>query len=81
MINAFDLGDPSRANEMQMLAIRMIDTLVQGGVHPIATFKWFMGRVAIDCGPTRLPLVGLTPEQMLALETKLEALKIYDWVK
>jgi N-acetylneuraminate lyase len=81
MINAFDLGDSLRASEMQMLAIRMIDTLVQGGVHPIATFKWFMGRVALDCGPTRLPLVGLTPEQMLALETKLEALKIYDWVK
>jgi len=78
LIDAFDRGDRAKATELQAVAVQMIDTLIQGGPYPTATFKWFMGRVGVECGPTRLPLVGMNAEQTKALEAKLDAIKIYD---
>jgi hypothetical protein len=40
-----------------------------------------MSQVAVECGPVRLPLVNPTPEQVAALETKLEASGIFEWVQ
>ena len=71
VIEAFDAGDQKRAQEAQSMAIKMIDLLVAGGPSPIATFKWFMKRVGVDCGPARLPLYGPSPEQIDTLEAKL----------
>lgn len=81
IIKAFDQGELAKAKELQGMAIQMIDTVAQGSVNPTATFKCLMSRVAVDCGPTRLPLVGPTAEQMVAIESKLEAINIYDWFK
>jgi dihydrodipicolinate synthase/N-acetylneuraminate lyase len=59
----------------------MINAFLECGAHPIAAFKWFMGQVAVECGPVRLPLVNPTPEQIAALETKLEASGVFEWVQ
>ncbi len=75
---AFDRGDQTRAQEMQSLAIQMIDILIRGGVHPIATFKWYMNRIAVNCGPARIPLVGPTSEQIRALEQKLDSIGLLE---
>lgn len=58
IIHAFDSGDQQRAQELQALAVKMIDLLVACGPHPIATFKQWMAELGVDCGPTRLPLEG-----------------------
>jgi len=81
LITAYDGGDRQKAAELQALAVQMINTLVGSGAHPVATFKWFMGRVGVDCGPSRLPLNDPTPEQIAALEPRLEATGIFAWVK
>ena len=81
LIAAHTQGDRSKADELQTLAVRMINAFLQCGAHPIAVFKWFMGQVGVDCGPVRLPLPAPTPEQLIVLETQLEACGIFDWVK
>ncbi len=81
LIGAYDRGDLSKAAELQALAVRMINVLVAAGPFPTATFKWFMSQVAIDCGPTRLPLQDPTPEQIAVLEAKLETTGVYDLVQ
>ena len=80
VIEAYGRGDRQQAAELQALAVRMINTLVGGGTHPVATFKWFMGWVGVDCGPSRLPLADPTPEQILPLNSELQGMGILDWV-
>ena len=78
VFEAFAEGDQQSSENSQALAIKMIDTLIAGGPSPIATFKWFMKRVGVDCGPARLPLQNPTAEQIDKLENKLKAIGIYD---
>lgn len=80
LIAAHDRGDQQEAAELQALAVRMINAFIQCGDHPVAAFKWFMGKVGVDCGPTRLPLCDPTAEQIAALEAKLEASGLFEWV-
>jgi N-acetylneuraminate lyase len=56
IITAFNQGDQQRAQQLQALAVQMIDLLVGCGSQPIATFKKWMAEVGVDCGPPRLPL-------------------------
>jgi N-acetylneuraminate lyase len=79
LIAAHQQGDSAKAAELQALAVRMINAFLECGAHPIAAFKWFMSRVAVECGPVRLPLANPTPEQIAALETKLEASGVFEW--
>jgi N-acetylneuraminate lyase len=81
LIAAYDQGDLAKAQEYQAIAVQMIDLLIQGGPYPTATFKWFMSREAIDCGPARLPLVNPTTEQIAALEKKLAAIPLLSLLK
>lgn len=80
LIAAYTQGDLPRAEDLQALAVRMIRCFLECGAHPVAAFKWFMSRVGVDCGPVRLPLHEPTPEQISALEPKLEASGIFAWV-
>jgi N-acetylneuraminate lyase len=80
LIAAHQQGDETRAGELQTLAVRMIDACLESGAHPIAAFKWFMSQLAVDCGPVRLPLVNPLPEQIAALEMRLEASGVLEWI-
>lgn len=80
IISAFNRGEQKKAEELQALAVLIVEMLIAGGPYPTANFKWFMSRVGIDCGPTRLPMQDLTSEQISILETKLETTGVYDWV-
>jgi N-acetylneuraminate lyase len=80
LIAAYAQGDQAKAEDLQALAVRMIRQFLECGAHPVAAFKWFMSRVGVDCGPVRLPLHEPTPEQISALEPKLEASGIFAWV-
>jgi N-acetylneuraminate lyase len=80
LIAAHQQGDATKAAELQALAVRMINAFLECGAHPIAAFKWFMSQVAVECGPVRLPLADPTREQIAALETKLEASGVFEWI-
>lgn len=81
IITAYRNGEHAKAADLQAVAVRMIDAFLECGAHPIAAFKWFMGRAALDCGPVRLPLCEPTPEQLTILKTKLHASGIDDWIR
>lgn len=80
LIEAFDQADQQRAQELQELACRMIEGLVECGSCPIATFKKWMSEVAVECGKTRLPLTSPTEVQFMKLRSDLEALKLQRWL-
>ncbi len=80
LITAYERGERAKAAELQALAVRMINVFIECGTHPIAAFKWFMGRTGMDCGPARLPLSSPTPTQIAALEAGLQASGSFDWV-
>lgn len=74
LISSFDAGETNRAAKLQQVAVQMIDTLIQAGGHPTANFKRYMSHVAVDCGPTRLPLHDPTAQQTTAMLAALEEL-------
>jgi N-acetylneuraminate lyase len=39
-----------------------------------------MGLLGVDCGPVRLPLRALTPEQIAELRRRLDAAGFFDWI-
>jgi N-acetylneuraminate lyase len=81
LIAACEQGDAAKAADLQALAVRMINAFLECGAQPIAAFKWFMGQVAVECGPVRLPLRNPSGEQIATLEAKLEASGIFEWVQ
>lgn len=80
VIAAHERGDVQRAAELQAVAAAMTTALGDSGVQLIAAFKWLMGRVAVDCGPPRLPLRQPTAEQAAALEARLQQTGIFEWL-
>lgn len=76
---AFERGDSAAAEKLQADAVRMIDACVKCGAPPIAAFKWWMSRVGVDCGPTRMPLANITPAQADALAAQLSGLRDFSW--
>lgn len=79
IIEAFNRGDLAQAEALQAQAVQMIDAVVKSGPHPIAAFKWLMGRTGVDCGPTRPPLADITAPQAAALAAKLDKLAGFTW--
>lgn len=81
VMRAFEAGDQEQAERTQQVAARMIQAFVDCGAHPITAFKWFMNRLAVDCGPSRLPLRDPRPEQLDRLQAGLDASGVWDYVK
>ena len=46
----------------------------------LPALKSMMKIAGIDCGPTRLPLVAMKPEEMESLRSGLEALDFLKWM-
>jgi N-acetylneuraminate lyase len=71
LIAAFERGDHAAASTLQAQAVAMIAACVEGGGHPIASFKSLMPALGVSCGPARSPLVNPTAEQSDALRRRL----------
>ncbi len=80
VIRAFDDGEIAKAEQIQGIATAMIDAFIHCGAFPISAFKWFMNRMAVDCGPVRLPLQQPTAAQLAKLEASLESSGVWDWL-
>lgn len=76
LLAAFERGELERARELQGEAIRFVH-LMCNTVNAIAGMKAMLNIYGIDCGPCRLPLRNLSPEEMKALE---HAMKAFTWI-
>lgn len=77
---AFHAGDLAQAQQLQALAFQMIDWLGGYGGSPLACFKRFMKHVAVDCGPTRLPLVEPKEEAFEEVLRRVEDSPLKKWI-
>jgi N-acetylneuraminate lyase len=74
---AFEQGDLTEARACQGLAAQMVRVILRHGALP--ALKAVMALIGLDCGPTRLPLMPLQPEQTAILKRELEELGFFDW--
>lgn len=79
MMAAFARGDLTTARAEQYRSVQLIELLAGFGYLPAA--KAVMGLLGIDVGPARLPHANLSAEQRLQLQTGLERLGFFDWLR
>ena len=77
VIAAFERGDLNEARKCQSLAIEMIRVCYR--YHGLPAFKAMMKLLGQDCGPNRLPLETLTPDEIKALKQELDDIGFFDW--
>ena len=70
LIDAFRAGDLETARREQSKSREMIAALIQVGV--LRGLKASMRLVGVDCGPPRLPVTDLSPQEQDWLRGKLE---------
>lgn len=78
MIAAFARNDLAVARDEQWRSIQYIRVLASAGYFRAA--KSVMSMLGIDCGPVRLPIRPLTPEQSSDLRHRLDQLGFFDWI-
>lgn len=79
VMKAFADGDLAQAQHWQLNSVRLIQTLGKYRFLPAA--KHMMDLVGIPCGPVRLPLRMLEPDEVVQLDKELEELGAMDWLK
>ena len=77
IIQAFEAGDLAVAQAAQARANELIAVFVKFGGLPAG--KAIMKMIGPDCGPARLPLRNLTPDQCAALRTELERIGFFQF--
>jgi N-acetylneuraminate lyase len=73
LIDNFVRGDAAAAEACQRQAVQMLAACCGDAWHPLAAFKWLMRAIGVDCGPPRLPIDDLTPDQQQTLAGRLRA--------
>jgi len=79
ILEAYEQGDMETANLWQDRSIQTIDTIAAHGYLPGA--KAVMEMLGVACGPARPPLVNLTDTAKATLQTELEEIGFFDWIK
>lgn len=77
MIDAWENGSLSDAQQMQALSAQMVRTFMPFG--GIEGQKAMMGMIGLECGPARLPLNTLSTTEIDRLRTDLEEIGFFDW--
>ncbi len=77
LAKAFDAGDLATARWCQANANQMIRVIVDRYGFP--GLKATMGLVGCDCGPCRLPLRTLSPDDAATLREELESIGFFEW--
>lgn len=78
MIQALASGDLDAARREQSRSQALVRTFAAYG--PRAAQKAIMSMVGPDCGPTRLPIASLTPNQSAKLRDDLNSLGFFEWI-
>jgi N-acetylneuraminate lyase len=77
LISAFKRGDLNEARKYQALSVDMIRICYRYRGQP--AFKAAMKLIGPDCGPSRLPLETLTPEELQAMKEELAGIRFFNW--
>jgi len=78
ILDAFQRGDLNQAGRWQAKSVEMVRRILAAG--GLAALKATMQLVGQDCGPPRLPLNALIPEQVQALGDRLREIGFFDWI-
>jgi N-acetylneuraminate lyase len=78
LIAAFDRGDLATARDLQVQSVQLVKLCV--GFTFLRAAKAIMSFLGVDCGPVRLPLRALAPDQIAELRRRLEAAGFFDWI-
>lgn len=78
MIRAFLQGNLHEARLWQRRSCEMVRVILQ--YRGLASQKAVMAMIGLDCGPTRLPVPGLTEHEAADLRNKLTAIGFFDWI-
>ena len=79
LISAFKQGDLHSAREEQFCSVKLIQLLAKVGYMGAA--KAVMGLLGVPVGPARLPNGNPTKEQTIQLQSDLEVMGFFEWVK
>ena len=74
----FESGKIEEARQLQLLSVQMV--LLAQKFRALPALKSMMKIAGIDCGPTRLPLVAMMPDEIESLRCGLEALGFLNWI-
>jgi N-acetylneuraminate lyase len=75
---AHSRGDIETARLWQVRAIDMIRVILRH--RSLAGQKAMMKLIGVDCGPTRLPVPGLTESEQASLHEELTAIGYFGWI-
>jgi N-acetylneuraminate lyase len=79
LMAAFERGDFEEAQRSQHRSARLIGLLVRYGYMGAA--KATMNLLGVHVGPPRLPNPPLSPETVKELQTRLERIGFFDWIR
>lgn len=71
LMAAFHAGRQAEAYQLQLKSQQIIAVMVKHG--GLSAGKAIMGLIGLDCGPLRMPLPTLSPDQIAALRAELDA--------
>lgn len=77
VIEALQSGDMDKARACQWLAADMVRVVWK--YRGMAALKAMMPMIGLDCGPARLPIETLTPEESAAMKQELDALGFFEY--
>jgi N-acetylneuraminate lyase len=77
LIDAFERGDINEARRCQGLSIEMVRVLRRYRIQ--SALKAAMKLIGLDCGPSRLPLVALTGDELQTMKEELDGIGFFDW--
>lgn len=79
IVDAVVAGDLETARKAQALSVLMVDTMKPFRIQ--TALKAVMGFIGHDCGPTRLPLQPLSPEESTHLRRELGRIGFFEWAR
>jgi N-acetylneuraminate lyase len=78
VMTAFQRGDVEEAKRCQGLAVAAVNAILPYRGH--AGLKSVMGLLGLDCGPTRLPILSLKPDEVANLRRDLDAIGFFQQI-
>lgn len=77
LLDAYEQGNIPEAKALQSKAVSMVNILIKYGGGEAG--KAFMKLIGVDCGPCRLPLQGVSGQDILKMENELKAIDFFSY--
>jgi N-acetylneuraminate lyase len=77
IIDAVESGDLETARQLQFHSVSMVEVMKEFSFH--AALKQVMQMLGMPGGPCRLPLTGLSKDEVKRLQQELQSIGFFDW--